>query len=111
MTGAIDVALLRTMPLPAPGEDKDQRGRVLIAGGNRAVPGAVLLSAEAAMRAGAGKLKIAMGRSTAPGLALCIPEALVMGRRKRRTATSARTPRRRWPNRRSAPTRCCSAPA
>lgn len=79
MTGAIDAALLRTMPLPAPGEDKDQRGRVLIAGGNRAVPGAVLLSAEAAMRAGAGKLKIAMGRSTAPGLALCIPEALVMG--------------------------------
>jgi len=79
MTGTLDVKLLRTMPLPAPGEDKDQRGRVLIAGGNRAVPGAVLLSAEAAMRAGAGKLQIAMGRSTAPGLALCLPEALVMG--------------------------------
>jgi len=79
MTGQIDAALLRSMPLPAPGEDKDQRGRVLIAGGNRAVPGAVLLSAEAAMRAGAGKLKVATGRSVAPGLALCLPEALVMG--------------------------------
>ncbi len=79
MTHQITAASLRMMPLPAPGEDKDQRGRVLIAGGNRAVPGAVLLSAEAAMRAGAGKLQVATGRSTAPGLALCLPEALVMG--------------------------------
>ncbi len=54
-------------------------GRVLVAGGNRAVPGAALLAAEAALRAGAGKLQVATGRSIAPGLALCLPEALVMG--------------------------------
>jgi len=79
MTRQITPGLLRTTPLPPPGEDKDQRGRVLIAGGNRAVPGAVLLAAEAAMRAGAGKLQVATGQGTAPGLALCLPEALVMG--------------------------------
>lgn len=79
MTAAITPDLLRTMPLPAPGEDKDQRGRVLVAGGNRAVPGAALLSAEAALRAGAGKLQVATGRSAALGMALLLPEALVMG--------------------------------
>lgn len=79
MTRQIDADLLRGMPLPPPGEDKDRRGRVLIAGGNRAVPGSVLLAAEAALRAGAGKLQVATGGSTAPGLALCLPEALVLG--------------------------------
>ena len=79
MTTAITPDLLRAMPLPAPGEDKDQRGRVLIAGGNRAVPGAALLSAEAALRAGAGKLQVATGRSAALGMAMLLPEALVMG--------------------------------
>lgn len=79
MTTPITPDLLRTMPLPAPGEDKDQRGSVLVAGGSRAVPGAALLAAEAALRAGAGKLQVATGRQTAPGLALRLPEALVMG--------------------------------
>jgi len=78
MTAAITSDLLRTTPLPAPGEDKDQRGRVLVAGGNRAVPGAILLAAEAALRAGAGKLQIAAGGSLALGLGLRLPEALVM---------------------------------
>lgn len=67
------------MPLPAPGEDKDQRGRVLVAGGNRQVPGAAVLAAEASLRAGAGKLQVATGQDTAPGLALRLPEALVLG--------------------------------
>ncbi len=79
MTRPIDADLLRTIPLPPPGEDKNKRGRVLIAGGNHAVPGAALLAAEAALRAGAGKLQVATGRSVAPGLALRLPEALVMG--------------------------------
>ena len=79
MTRPIDADLLRTLPLPPPGENKDKRGRVLVAGGNRAVPGAALLAAEAALRAGAGKLQVATGRSIAAGLALRLPEALVMG--------------------------------
>lgn len=80
MTAAITPSLLRTMPLPVPeAGSKDERGCVLVAGGNRAVPGAVLLAAEAALRAGAGKLQIATGHGTAPGLALRVPEAFVMG--------------------------------
>ena len=79
MTAQITPDLLRAIPLPVPGEDKDARGCVLVAGGNRAVPGAVVLAAEAALRAGAGKLQVAVGRSTAPGMAFRLPEALVVG--------------------------------
>lgn len=52
--------LLRSMPLPHPGDsaDKDGRGRVLVIGGSVEVPGAVLLAGTAALRAGAGKLQI-----------------------------------------------------
>lgn len=73
--------LLRGMPLPRPGQDgdKEERGRVLVIGGSREVPGAALLAGVAALRAGAGKLQIATNRSIAPSLALAVPEALVAG--------------------------------
>ena len=45
---------LRDWPLPAPGSDKESRGRVLVLGGGRETPGAVLLAGEAALRAGGG---------------------------------------------------------
>jgi len=80
MTAQITPGLLCRMPLPVPAEgSKDQRGRVLVAGGGRAMPGAVLLAAEAALRAGAGKLQVATGQGIAPGVALRLPEALVLG--------------------------------
>lgn len=75
----LTMAALRAMPLPAPGGDKEQRGRVLIVGGSMRVPGAVLLAGEAALRTGAGKLQIATAASVAPGMALAVPEALVLG--------------------------------
>ncbi|WP_166761538.1 NAD(P)H-hydrate dehydratase [Xanthomonas euroxanthea] len=75
----LTAAALRSMPLPAPGGDKEQRGRVLIVGGSMRVPGAVLLAGEAALRTGAGKLQIATAASVAPGMALAVPEALVLG--------------------------------
>ncbi|WP_126968485.1 MULTISPECIES: NAD(P)H-hydrate dehydratase [Xanthomonas] len=75
----LTMAALRSMPLPAPGGDKEQRGRVLIVGGSMRVPGAVLLAGEAALRTGAGKLQIATAASVAPGMALAVPEALVLG--------------------------------
>ncbi len=77
----IDAASLRTWPLPLPsaGGDKETRGHVLILGGSREMPGAVILAATAAMRAGAGKLTIATGRSVAQLVALAIPEARVIG--------------------------------
>ena len=76
----IDARRLATRPLPQPAEgSKDLRGRVAIIGGSREVPGAVLLAAMGAMRAGAGKLKIATAVSCAAALAVAIPEALVIG--------------------------------
>jgi ADP-dependent NAD(P)H-hydrate dehydratase len=77
----IDDQLLRGWPLPMPsGEgDKEARGHVLILGGSREMPGAVILAATAAMRAGAGKLTIATGRSVAQLVALAIPESRVLG--------------------------------
>lgn len=68
------------MPLPQPGEDadKDERGRVLVVGGALEMPGAVILAATAALRAGAGKLRIATCKSIAQAVAVAIPEARVL---------------------------------
>jgi hydroxyethylthiazole kinase-like uncharacterized protein yjeF len=71
--------LLRTMPLPWPDEggDKEERGRVLVVGGGRETPGAVVLAGVAALRAGAGKLQVATGASNAALVASSLPEARV----------------------------------
>jgi ADP-dependent NAD(P)H-hydrate dehydratase len=70
---------LRSMPLPAPGGGKEQRGRVLVIGGSSRVPGAALLAGTAALRAGAGKLQVATASDSATALAVAMPEALVLG--------------------------------
>ena len=76
----IDARLLKTLPLPQPAEgSKEERGRVCIIGGSKEVPGAVLLAATGAMRAGAGKLQIVTVESRAEALAVAMPEALVIG--------------------------------
>jgi hydroxyethylthiazole kinase-like uncharacterized protein yjeF len=71
--------LLRAWPLPQPeaGGDKEQRGRVLVVGGSPEMPGAAVLAALAALRAGVGKLRLAVPRSVAPGVALAVPEGRV----------------------------------
>lgn len=71
--------LLRDWPLPSPGGGKEGRGRVIVVGGSRATPGAVRLTAEAALRSGAGKLQIATAGTVAPGLAIHIPESKTVG--------------------------------
>ena len=73
-------ALLRAWPLPnvASDDDKEGRGRVLIVAGSREIPGAAVLAAVAALRAGAGKLLLATAASVAAGLALAIPEARIL---------------------------------
>ena len=83
-TVVVDDALLRTWPLPMPDNegDKEERGRLLVIGGSRQMPGAVILAATAAMRAGAGKLAIATGDSVAQLVALAIPESRVIGLRE-----------------------------
>lgn len=72
---------LARWPLPALGAeaDKEVRGRVLIVAGSHEIPGAALLAGVAALRAGAGKLTIAVPERVAIGLALAIPEARVIG--------------------------------
>ena len=77
----IDQDLLRAweLPMPTPNSDKEGRGHVLILGGSREMPGAVILAATAALRAGAGKLTIATGKSVAQLVALALPEARVIG--------------------------------
>jgi hydroxyethylthiazole kinase-like uncharacterized protein yjeF len=76
----LDQAALRAHPLPPVVDgDKDTKGRILVVAGSRAVPGAALLTAMAAMRAGAGKLKIATVESAAMQIGVAMPEAMVIG--------------------------------
>ena len=73
--------VLDRLPLPQPDDeaDKEERGRVLVVGGSVEMPGAVILAAVAALRAGAGKLRIATVGSVAPIVGGAIPEARVLG--------------------------------
>lgn len=76
----LTAARLRAMPLPMPhAGSKDERGSVLVLGGSVEVPGAAFLAGVAALRAGAGKLKIATVKSVAVAMALAVPEAMVIG--------------------------------
>ncbi|HEV2764303.1 MAG TPA: NAD(P)H-hydrate dehydratase [Pyrinomonadaceae bacterium] len=67
------------MPVPRPeeGGSKEERGRVLVVGGAPEMPGPAVLSATAALRAGAGKLRVATVRSVAPFVAQSVPESRV----------------------------------
>ena len=77
----LDADLLRSFPLPPLAEDgdKEERGRLLVVGGSRELPGAALLAATAGMRAGAGKLQIATAAGIAVPLGIAMPEARVVG--------------------------------
>src|SRR4051812_34796344 len=63
---------------PAAAGSKHERGRVLVVGGSRETPGAVLLAAEAALRVGVGVVQVASAESAASALALTLPEARVV---------------------------------
>jgi len=76
----LDARMLRGWALPeiAQEADKEVRGRVLVVAGSREIPGAALLAAVAALRAGAGKLVIATAQTVAAQLAFAVPEARVI---------------------------------
>lgn len=76
----VDAALLREWPLPKPDpeSDKDDRGTVLVAGGSAQVPGGLILSGLAALRAGAGKLQLAAPKSIAVSVGATVFEARVV---------------------------------
>ena len=76
---ALTRAALQKFPLPpAQAEDKDDRGRILVVAGCKEVPGAALLTALAARRAGAGKLQIATSVGAAAALGVSMPEARII---------------------------------
>jgi hydroxyethylthiazole kinase-like uncharacterized protein yjeF len=76
----LDRAALDSHPLPPVIDGgKETKGRLLVVAGSRDVPGAALLAATAAMRAGAGKLRIATVESAATALGIAMPEAMVIG--------------------------------
>ncbi|WP_225205487.1 NAD(P)H-hydrate dehydratase [Novosphingobium huizhouense] len=76
---ALDSDWLRAHPLPQPASDADKnaRGRVLAVGGCRTVPGGIRLTAEAAFRAGAGKVQVATIAGAALALGIAMPEIAV----------------------------------
>ena len=76
----LDQAALDAHPLPPVIDgDKESKGRILVVAGSREVPGAALLTATAAFRAGAGRLRIATIESLAPHIGVAMPEARVIG--------------------------------
>lgn len=77
---ALDTAWLKANPLPNHHDniDKNGRGRVLVIGGCRRVPGGMLLTAEAAFRAGAGKVTIATIASAAIAIGMASPACAVV---------------------------------
>jgi ADP-dependent NAD(P)H-hydrate dehydratase len=75
----VDDALLRGWPLPMTGDGgKEDRGRVLIVAGSEEIAGPVVLAATAALRAGAGKVTLAVPESIALQAAFAVPESRVI---------------------------------
>ncbi|HEX2578335.1 MAG TPA: ADP/ATP-dependent (S)-NAD(P)H-hydrate dehydratase [Aquihabitans sp.] len=74
-------AVLAEHPLPSAegATSKHDRGTVLAVGGDVETPGALLLAGTAALRAGAGRLQLAVAAPVAPILAVAVPEARVLG--------------------------------
>jgi ADP-dependent NAD(P)H-hydrate dehydratase len=88
----LDRSALDANPLPPIVDGgKESKGHILIIAGSREVPGAALLAATAAMRAGAGKLRIATVESIAPQVAVAMPEAMVIALPEHRRGGFARS--------------------
>jgi len=77
-TERVTTRSLRRWPLPPPGESKYSRGDVVVIGGAAGSPGAAILAGRAALRAGAGRLRLAVAESVAAAVAAAVPEAAVV---------------------------------
>lgn len=80
MTTRLDAATLSHHPLPKlpANGDKEDRGAVLVVGGEAVMAGAAILAGVAALRVGAGKLQIRGDRASAAGMAIAVPEARIV---------------------------------
>lgn len=72
-------ALLDQHPLPPADGPKDARGQLLLVAGSASCPGAALLSATAALRAGAGRVQLVTAPANVASLGIAVPETLVLG--------------------------------
>ena len=89
---ALTLDELKRHPLPPIVEgDKNQHGRLLVIAGTRDIPGAAMITANAAMRAGAGKITIATVASVAPQLGMHVPEARIIATAEGRDGGFARS--------------------
>ena len=89
---ALSRSALRQFPLPATSDgDKESKGRILVIAGSRETPGGALLAGLAAMRSGAGKIRIMAVESVAISIAIAIPEAMVIGLPEARDGGFARS--------------------
>ena len=76
----VDVELLKSMPLPDWNEEtsKSTRGKLLVIGGSRRLPGAVILTSRAALRIGCGTVRLAAPESIASPIGIAVPELMVL---------------------------------
>ncbi|WP_160105198.1 NAD(P)H-hydrate dehydratase [Pseudomonas izuensis] len=70
---------LPCLPSRAPTSHKGKFGHVLLVGGDRGLGGAILLSAQSALRSGAGMVSVATRSEHVPAALARIPEAMVLG--------------------------------
>ena len=76
----IDIELLKSHPLPDWSEEthKADRGKLLLIGGSRRIPGAMILAARAALRSGCGSVRVAAPQSVALAIGIAVPELMVI---------------------------------
>lgn len=76
----IDIELLKSHPLPEWNDEthKATRGKLLLIGGSRRIPGAAILAARAALRAGCGSVRVAAPASVALAIGIAVPELMVV---------------------------------
>jgi hydroxyethylthiazole kinase-like uncharacterized protein yjeF len=82
---AIEPGALRPPATPNRTSSKLDRGTVVVVAGGRACPGAAVLSAAAALRAGAGRVQIVTDAAHATHVAIALPESMVHGYESRRS--------------------------
>ena len=70
---------LARLPARAPDDHKGQFGHVLLIGGDRGFGGSIMLSAQAALRCGAGLVSLATRPEHVPGALTRLPEVMTLG--------------------------------
>ncbi len=76
---SLDPARLTTLSARSPSAHKGRFGHVLLIGGDRGLGGAILLSAQSALRCGAGLVSVATRSEHVPAALARLPEVMVVG--------------------------------